>query len=43
VIVVNNLTLFCAGLVVAIPAGIVVISLVYAAIVDGREQASGRR
>ena len=43
VIVVNNLALFCAGLVVAIPAGTVVISLVYAAIVDGGEHASGRR
>ena len=34
----NDVTLFAAGLVVAIPAGIVVIALVFAAGIDERTQ-----
>ena len=34
----NNLVLFAAGLVVAIPAGIVVVALVFAAGIDERAQ-----
>ena len=34
----SNIVLFVAGLVVAIPAGMVVVGLVFAAGVDGREQ-----
>ena len=34
----NNLALFAAGLVVAIPAGIVVVALVFAAGIDERAE-----
>lgn len=34
----NDVTLFAAGLVVAVPAGIVVIALVFAAGIDERTQ-----
>ena len=34
----SDLVLFVAGLVVAVPAGIVVVGLVFAAGADGREQ-----
>jgi hypothetical protein len=36
----TNLAIFAAGLVVAIPAGIVVVGLVFAAADDGRDQQS---
>ena len=37
-IAVDNLTLFFVGLGISIPAGFVVIGLVYAAIAEGRER-----